>query len=161
MSIALYPGTFDPITNGHLNILERALPLFERVIITVGVNSKKKTTLDSDRRVALIETCAGRLSTASEKLEIVRFDGLLADYARERGATAIIRGLRTSADFEYEMQMALMNRRLQPGLETIFFPADTRYIHVNSSLIREVARLGGSVEGLVPEEVERELADSR
>lgn len=153
MKTALYPGTFDPVTSGHIDILDRAAPLFERVVVTVAVNQSKKAMLESDQRVELIERSCRELLSHHPQIEVIRFDGLLVDCAREQGATAIIRGLRTLGDFEYEMQMAVMNRRLLPGLDTLFLPADEKYMHLSSSIVRDLARHGADLTGLVPEVV--------
>ena len=157
MNIALYPGTFDPITNGHLDILDRAASVFDQVVVTVAVNSSKQTMLDADTRLRLIQESCREVLPHRGGIEVVRFDGLLAEYGRTRGAVAIIRGLRTLGDFEYEMQMALMNRRLNSGMNTFFLPADERYVHLSSTIIRELARHGADLTGLVPAPVIREL----
>lgn len=157
MNVALYPGTFDPVTNGHVDVLDRAASVFDRVVVTVAVNSSKQTMLDADTRLRLIRESCSELLPHRANIEVVRFDGLLAEYGRTRGAVAIIRGLRTLGDFEYEMQMALMNRRLNNQLNTFFLPADERYVHLNSTIIRELARHGADLTGLVPDPVIREL----
>ncbi len=145
MRLALYPGTFDPVTHGHLDILERALSLFDRVIVTVGRNSTKTPLFSAEERVSLI-----RQSAPDERIEVAAFDGLLVNFAQEQGAAAIVRGLRQVADFEYEFQMALMNRTLAPSLTTLFLMPHERYTFLNSSMVREVARLGGDVSPFVP-----------
>ena len=150
MKTALYPGTFDPITSGHIDVLDRVAPLFDRVVVTVAVNQSKQTLLDAEQRVGLIEESCREILPHHEQIEVRRFDGLLADFAREEGASAIIRGLRGLGDFEYEMQMAVMNRRLLPGLDTLFIPADERYRHLSSSIVRDLARHGADLTGLVP-----------
>lgn len=157
MNIALYPGTFDPVTNGHIDILERAASVFDRIIITVAVNAAKQTMLDAETRLRLIEESCRLMIADHDNIEVVRFDGLLADFAARRGATAILRGLRTLGDFEYEMQMALMNRRLKNDLNTFFLPADERFVHLNSTIVRELARHNADLSGLVPEPVIEEL----
>ena len=154
-SIAVYPGTFDPITNGHLDILERALRLFDRVIVTVASNVRKQPLFTADERIRFIRDATPH---AGSRLEFEKFDGLLVDFCRSRGATVIVRGLRAMADFEYEFQFAHMNRRLAPGVDTVFFMTDERNHYVSSSLVKEVAGLGGDVTGLVPAAVLAALA---
>jgi pantetheine-phosphate adenylyltransferase len=153
--LAVYPGTFDPITNGHLDILERALRLFEKVIVTLAVNPRKQPLFTVEERVDFIK---GALPDHVDRLEFASFDGLLVDFVRSRGATTIVRGLRALADFEYEFQFAHMNRRLAPSVDTMFFMTDERNHYVSSSLVKEVASLGGDVAGLVPPPVEHALA---
>ena len=146
-SVAVYPGTFDPITNGHVDILERALRLFERVIVTIAPNIRKNPLFSTDERMEFIRDA---LPAYGARLEFAVFEGLLVDFCKERGATVIVRGLRALADFEYEFQFAHMNRRLAPGVDTMFFMTDERNHYVSSSLVKEVASLGGDVTGLVP-----------
>ena len=146
-SIAVYPGTFDPITNGHLDILNRALALFDKVIVTIAVNQRKGPVFTVDERIEFIREA---MPHADGRLEFAAFDGLLVDFCRDNGATVIVRGLRALADFEYEFQFAHMNRRLAPGVDTVFFMTDERNHYVSSSLVKEVASLGGDVTGLVP-----------
>jgi pantetheine-phosphate adenylyltransferase len=147
MKIAIYPGTFDPITNGHLDILERAVRLFDRVIITVAKNPSKKPLFDQEERYTLIRAAVKRYSN----VEVDTFDGLLVEYAKKKHATALVRGLRAISDFEYELQMALMNRKLDSTLETVFLMPNEKYTYLNSSIVREIARLGGDVSGFVPD----------
>jgi pantetheine-phosphate adenylyltransferase len=149
--VAVYPGTFDPITNGHLDIIERGSRLFERVIVAILENPEKDPMLTLEERIRLIRSCISRLAN----VEVESFAGLLADYARSRRARVIVRGLRAISDFEYEFQMALMNRRLNPEMETVFMMPREDYSYLSSRLVREVVALGGSVKGLVPPEVER------
>jgi len=153
--VAVYPGTFDPITNGHVDILERALHLFERVVVTSAVNPRKAPLFSVEERIAFIRAAA---QAHAHRLEFASFDGLLVDFCKARGATVIVRGLRALADFEYEFQFAHMNRRLAPGVDTVFFMTDERNHYVSSSLVKEVASLGGDVTGLVPPPVVRALA---
>jgi pantetheine-phosphate adenylyltransferase len=155
-SIAVYPGTFDPITNGHLDILKRALKLFDRVIVTVASNVRKQPLFSAEERIRFIHDAIP--DEASTRLDFEQFDGLLVDFCRSRGATVIVRGLRALADFEYEFQFAHMNRRLAPGVDTVFFMTDERNHYVSSSLVKEVASLGGDVTGLVPAPVVAALA---
>ena len=153
--IAVYPGTFDPITNGHLDILERALHLFDRVVVTIATNIRKQPLFTVDERIGFIREA---LANHVGRLEFASFDGLLVDFCRQRGAGVIVRGLRALADFEYEFQFAHMNRRLAPDVDTVFFMTDERNHYVSSSLVKEVASLGGDVTGLVPAAVVRALA---
>jgi pantetheine-phosphate adenylyltransferase len=149
-TIAVYPGTFDPITNGHLDILERALRLFDHVIVTIAVNQRKQPLFTNEERIQFIKDA---IPSAGERLTFETFDGLLVDFARAHNATVIVRGLRALADFEYEFQFAHMNRRLAPGIDSVFFMTDERNHYVSSSLVKEVASLGGDVTGLVPAQV--------
>ena len=149
-SIAVYPGTFDPITNGHLDILERALKLFERVIVTIAPNERKKPLFTVDERIQFIKDAT---PSVGPRLEFETFEGLLVDFCHSRGAGVIVRGLRAMADFEYEFQFAHMNRRLAPAVDTVFFMTDERNHYVSSSLVKEVASFGGDVTGLVPPQV--------
>ena len=148
MRRAIYPGSFDPVTNGHLDVIERAAKLFDEVIVAVAVNSQKQALFSSDERLELL-----RRTTAihGEKVRLARLDGLLVDYARHAGATAIIRGLRAVSDFEFEFQMALMNRKLESSVETIFLMPKEDYTYLSSRIIKEIARLGGEVGSFVPD----------
>ena len=153
-SVAVYPGTFDPITNGHLDILERALGIFEKVVVTIAPNIRKNPLFSTDERMQFIKDALPQHST---RIEFAVFEGLLVDFCTSRGATVIVRGLRALADFEYEFQFAHMNRRLAPGIDSVFFMTDERNHYVSSSLVKEVASLGGDVNGLVPAAVEAAL----
>lgn len=155
-TIAVYPGTFDPVTNGHLDILERSLRLFDRVIVALATNPRKQPLFSADERIAFIRSA---IEDRDEQLQFDSFDGLLVDYCRSRGARFLVRGLRALADFEYEFQFAHMNRRLAPELDTVFFMTDERNHYVSSSLVKEVASFGGNVSGLVPPAVASALAD--
>jgi pantetheine-phosphate adenylyltransferase len=154
-TIAVYPGTFDPITNGHLDILGRALRLFDRVIVTIAVNQRKQPLFSPEERIEFIRDA---MPHALSRLQFEKFDGLLVDFCRAHNATVIVRGLRALADFEYEFQFAHMNRRLAPGIDSVFFMTDERNHYVSSSLVKEVASLGGDVTGLVPAAVVAALA---
>jgi pantetheine-phosphate adenylyltransferase len=146
-SIAVYPGTFDPITNGHLDVLRRALGIFHSVIVTIAPNIRKNPLFSTDERMQFIRDA---LPEFADRLEFAVFEGLLVDFCHDRNASVIVRGLRALADFEYEFQFAHMNRRLAPGVDTVFFMTDERNHYVSSSLVKEVASLGGDVTGLVP-----------
>jgi pantetheine-phosphate adenylyltransferase len=155
--LAIYPGSFDPLTNGHVDIIERGLRLFDRLVVAILVNLEKRPLFTDEERLAIVR----EVFEDEPRVEADTFQGLLVDYARQRGAAAIVRGLRAVSDFEYEMQMALMNRRLHDEVETVFMmPADT-YTYVSSRLVKEVFALGGSVRGLVPAAVEARLAGKR
>lgn len=154
-TIAVYPGTFDPITNGHLDILERSLRLFDRVIVAIATNPRKQPLFSVEERVGFIQSAMGPYD---DKLDFDSFQGLLVTYCKSRHATCIVRGLRALADFEYEFQFAHMNRRLAPELDTVFFMTDERNHYVSSSLVKEVASFGGDVTGLVPPAVASALA---
>ncbi len=150
---AIYPGSFDPVTNGHLDLIDRGAKLFDQLVIGVLNNAAKNPLFSIDERVEMLrEGTAGHAN-----VEVATFDGLLVDFARQRGARAVLRGIRAISDYEYELQMAMLNRRLNPDVETIFLMPDARYSFVSSRLVKEAARLGGSVEGLVPELVIRRL----
>jgi pantetheine-phosphate adenylyltransferase len=157
MTLAVYPGTFDPITNGHADILRRSLKIFDRVVVALAENVRKAPLFSLDERRKLIADALG----GDKRLEIDAFQGLLADYCRRRGASVVIRGLRALADFEYEFQSAHMNRRLAPDVETMFLMTSEESFYVSSSLVKEVALMGGDVSGLVPAGVVAALADKR
>lgn len=145
-TLGLFPGTFDPITIGHVGIVRRALRLFDRVVVAVTLNLAKRPLFSAEERMGLVRACFD----GERRLEVDRLDGLLADYAQRLGATAIVRGLRAPSDFEYELRMAQMNHHLNPELETVFLAAEANGSYVSSSLVREVAILGGDVSALVP-----------
>lgn len=149
MRTAIYPGTFDPITNGHLDIIERALKLFDRVIITIARNSAKNPLFSEEERLAMIKESVKHL----KGVEIDSFDGLLVEYAHQKKATAVVRGLRAISDFEYELQMALMNRKLDEDLVTVFLMPNERYTYLNSSIVREIAGHEGNIREFVPPHV--------
>lgn len=146
---AIYPGTFDPVTNGHLDIIRRGSRLFARVIVAILVNPDKAPLFSADERAAMVKAAVAGLGN----VEVAVFQGLLVDYARNAGANIIVRGLRAVSDFEYEMQMAMMNRRMNDDVETVFMMPSESYSYVSSRLVREVVMLGGAVDGLVPDEV--------
>ncbi|HET9293355.1 MAG TPA: pantetheine-phosphate adenylyltransferase [Gemmatimonadales bacterium] len=143
--IAIYPGSFDPPTRGHEDLIRRSLQLADRVIVAVAVNVTKQALFSVEERLALLRTTVG----GDPRVELAAFDGLLAEYAKSRGASVVVRGLRAVSDFEYEFQMALMNRQLHPSLETVFLVPALDLTYLSSSLVREVARFGGAVDPLV------------
>jgi len=157
MSVAIYPGSFDPLTNGHVDIIERGARLFDRIIVAMLINMDKSPLFTLPERVEI----AREVFHDSANVEVDTFDGLLVDYARRRRATVIVRGLRAISDFEFEMQMALMNRRLNPEVETAFMMPAEQYTYVSSRLVKEIVALGGSVAGLVPPTVERRLREKK
>lgn len=153
--VALYAGSFDPLTNGHLDVLSRARRLADRVIVAILQNDAKKPLFSVEERIEMIREIVGD----DPAISVRSFTGLLVDFARETGATLLVRGLRAVSDYEYELQMALMNRRLEPTIETVFLMAKEEYSYVSSQLVKEVARLKGEVRGLVPESVRKRLVD--
>jgi pantetheine-phosphate adenylyltransferase len=150
---AIYPGSFDPATNGHADLIERASKLFDQVIVAVGVNLGKTPLLTVDERVELLEEIVRPLGN----VEVAQFDTLLVDYAKEREANVILRGLRAVSDFEFEFQLAGMNRRLSPDLETVFLTPLEQHAFISSTMIREIVRLEGDVSGFVPAVVHKHL----
>ncbi|MCH7760356.1 pantetheine-phosphate adenylyltransferase [candidate division TA06 bacterium] len=155
MRTAIYPGTFDPITNGHLDVIRRCLSLFDRVVVAVAHREEKDPLFSVEERVEILKESLEKM----KRVEVDQFDGLLVEYAKKKGAKAIIRGLRAVSDFEYEFQMALMNRRLDASIETVFLTPSEQHIFLSSSLVKEVVSLGGDVGGMVPQEVERRLRE--
>jgi pantetheine-phosphate adenylyltransferase len=151
--IAIYPGTFDPITNGHIELITRSLRIFDEVIVAVAPSKKKEPLFSVEERIRLIERSVAKLKGARAD----SFDNLLMDYARETGSLAVVRGLRAISDFEYELQMALMNRRLNADIETVFMMPSQEYTFLSSTIVKEVVSFGGSVKGLVPAVVEKAL----
>ena len=153
--LAIFPGSFDPLTNGHVDIILRGAQLFDRIVVAILVNAEKNPLFKADERVAIVR----EVFREYPNVDVDTFDGLLVDYARRKRATAIVRGLRAVSDFEYEFQMALMNRHLEPTLETVFMMPAEQYTYISSRLIKEVFTLGGRVHGLVPELVEQRLRE--
>src|SRR4051812_2437497 len=151
--LAIYPGSFDPVTNGHLDLIERAAKIFEQLVVAVLRNSEKEPLFSLSERLEMLR----EVSSAFRNVEVDSFDGLLTDYARRRKAHVLLRGIRAVSDYEYELQMAMINRRLEPELETVFMVPAVAYSFVSSRLVREIARLGGPVSGLVPPSVESRL----
>ncbi len=151
--VALYPGSFDPLTNGHVDIIQRASRLFDRVIVSVLSNAGKRPLFSPEERTEMI----GEVTAPCQNIAVEAFDGLLVDFATARNAKVVVRGIRAVTDYDYEFQMALMNRRLKSDLETVFMVPALEYSYLSSSLVKEVCRLGGDVSGLVPGNVEKRL----
>ena len=155
MPTALCPGSFDPPTNGHVDVIERAARYFDSVVVAVIANPSKQPMFSLEERTEMLADALAHI----ENVEIASFDGLLVDFARERGLSIVVKGLRAVSDFEYELQMAQMNSALEPGIDTMFVTAKPSWAFLSSSLVKEVARYGGAVEGLVPPGVAKALAD--
>ncbi len=153
--IGVYPGSFDPITNGHVDLMERCLRIFDRIIIAVAPSLDKSPVFTLEERMDLIREVLGD----KPDIEVDVIEGLLVDYVKEKGATAVVRGLRAISDFEYEFQLALMNRKMDPNFETVFLMPSIRYTYLSSSIIKEVARFGGCLKDMVPETVEKRLKE--
>jgi pantetheine-phosphate adenylyltransferase len=153
--VAIYPGSFDPVTNGHLDVVERGLKIFDKLIVAILVNPNKTFLFTLEERVEMLKESLKDFAN----VEIDTFDGLLVDYAAHRKAHAILRGLRALSDFEYEFQMALMNRRLNREIQTVFLMTGLRWIFTSSSIIKEAAQFGGSIEGMVPVLVEQKIKE--
>jgi len=145
-TIAIYPGTFDPLTNGHLSILNRTLKIFDKVIIAILINPKKTPLFSLEERIDMIKEVLGN----KENIEIDSFNGLLVDYAVSKGANVIVRGMRAMSDFEFEFQLALMNRKLNRDVESVFMMTDYKWLYTSSTIIKEAASLNGNISGLVP-----------
>ena len=152
-TLAIYPGSFDPITNGHISIIHRGLEIFDRIIIAVAVNSAKNGLFSIPERIDMVETSLNH----NDRIKVDTFDGLLVNYVESVGAKIVVRGLRALSDFEYEFQMALMNRKLNRKIQTVFMMTDYRWLYVSSTIIKEAASLGGSVSGMVPPLVDKAL----
>ncbi len=153
--IAIYPGTFDPITNGHISIIKRGLEIFDKLIVAILINKRKRPLFSVEERLYMIKEATKDL----KNVEVDSFEGLLVDYAVKKGAKAIIRGLRATLDFEFEFQMALMNRKLNSSIQSVFLMTDYKWLYVSSSIIKEVASFGGDIRGLVPEIVYKKLKE--
>ena len=159
MRRAIFPGSFDPPTNGHLDIIKRSCPLFDEIIIAVLNNPDKNPLFSVEERCDMIREILPTVSKGDCSIIVDSFSGLTADFARTRGATAIVRGIRAVSDYEYELRMALMNRKLEPEIETVFLMADEEYSYVSSTLMKQVFILGGRVAGLIPEVVESRMRE--
>ncbi|MBI2208016.1 pantetheine-phosphate adenylyltransferase [Candidatus Woesearchaeota archaeon] len=155
MRTAVYPGSFDPATNGHIDVIERALKIFDRVIVAVGDNPGKKPLFTTKERIAMLKESTRHL----KNIEVDSFSGLLIDYVKSKNSKIIIRGLRAVSDFEFEFQRALLNRVVDSGIETVFIMTNEHYVYLNSSIIKEMAMFGGSLNDLVPEIVEKKLKE--
>jgi len=153
MKIAVYPGSFDPVTSGHLDIIKRAAGIFGKVIVAIIRNPEKKPQFSLPERVKMLKASLSGLKNVS----VDSFDGLLVDYAKKKKANIIVRGLRAVSDFDYEFQMALTNRKMAPKIETLFFMTDYKYSYLSSSFVKQIAKLGGDISGLVPEPVAKKL----
>lgn len=152
MKIGIYPGSFDPVTLGHLDIINRAVKVFDHLIVAVMVNPQKRCSFTAQERIELL-----RRAVQDDRIEIVAFDGLLADYAKMRQATAIVKGLRALSDFEYEFQMALTNKKLNPMLDTLFLATSAEYMFLSSSMVKQVASFGGDISAFVPPSILHEI----
>jgi len=159
MRRAIFPGSFDPLTNGHLDVIKRSLPLFDEIIIAVLHNPDKTPLFSIEERCRMIEVILCDVKTGDCRLIVDSFSGLTAHFAKAKQATAIVRGIRAVSDYEYELRMALMNRKLEPTVETVFLMAAEEYSYVSSDLMKQVFRLGGRVEGLIPELVESKMRE--
>ena len=157
MRRAIYPGSFDPVTNGHLDIIQRGCKLFDEIIVAILVNPEKTPFFSVTERKEILAEVLKDIERGACKLVVDSFEGLLVQYAAEKEAHAIVRGIRAISDYEYELQMALMNRRLEPGLETVFMMPAEAYSYVSSRLVKEVFQLGGDISGLVPAVVEEQM----
>jgi len=155
MKIAVYPGSFDPITNGHLDIIERAICIFDELIVALAINPHKSTLFSVQERISMIK----EVTQALTKVKVKKFSGLLIDFMKQNNAHVIIRGMRAISDFEYESQLALMNKKLAPEIETIFMVTDYKYAYLNSGIVKEIASFKGCVSQLVPEIVEKKLKE--
>lgn len=153
MSICIYPGSFDPITNGHLDIIDRASKIFDKLIVSVVANPNKQPVFTLEERVGFIKECIKDY----DNIEVDSFNGLLIDYVKEKGALVILKGLRVIADFEYEFQMALLNKNLNPEIETIFMMTNNKYSYISSSLIKEIAKLGANLDEFVPKAIKEKI----
>lgn len=159
MRRAIFPGSFDPLTNGHLDIISRSAPLFDEIIVAVLNNADKNPMFSVEERCGMIRDVLPSIDVDGCRMIVDSFSGLTADFAKRSGATAIVRGIRAVSDYEYELRMALMNRRLEPTIETVFLMAGEEYSYVSSTLMKQVFELGGRVEGLIPDLVEARMRE--
>ena len=155
MKIAICPGSFDPITKGHIDIIERTCKLFDKVYAVVMVNPTKVPTFSTEERMELIKACTKHL----DNVEVECYAGLIADYAKQKGACTLVKGLRAVTDFEYEFQQALTNKKLNPNLETLFMVTNQEYMYLSSTIVRQIANFGGDISQFVPEEIKDKLSD--
>ncbi len=155
MKTAIYPGSFDPVTNGHLDVLKRGLKLFDKIIIAVGEHPSKKTLFSVEERIGMLKEATKRM----KNVEIEHFSGLLINYVKKKGSVVVLRGLRAVSDFEYELQAALMNRKLDDSIETVFIMTRGMYCYLSASIVKEAASLGAKLDGMVPKIVEKRLRE--
>ncbi len=157
MRKAIFPGSFDPLTNGHLDVIQRSSPLFDEIVVAILNNPEKNPMFTVEERVEMIEEILPTVGPDGCEITVASFSGLTAEFAKNSGATAIVRGIRAVSDYEYELRMALMNRKLEPTIETVFLMADEEYSYVSSTLMKQVFLLGGRVDGLIPQSVEARM----
>ena len=149
------PGSYDPITHGHIDIIERASSLFDKVIVVVMINYKKKYSFTTEERVEMIKKCVSHL----DNVEVAYYDGLLSDFARQHNAYAIVKGLRAMSDFEYEFQMALANKKLNPKIETLFLTTNAEFMYLSSSMVKQIASMGGDISAFVPNQIHKDIIE--
>ena len=158
-TIAVYPGSFDPITNGHLSLVKRGLLIFDKIIVAIAENPDKKPVFTANERLEMTKQAILETISEAERVEVDIFKGLLVNYVQKKGANIILRGLRAVSDFDYELQLALMNRRLNRNIQSVFLMTDFKWLFLSSTIVKEAARLGGNVEGLVPDIVYHKLQE--